>query len=226
MVNFVPTTKIKHNMKKIMLSAVALMAFGLSNAQEEASGSGFSRGDVFLSGSAGFSSTKTGDAEHNVFNIIPRAGYFVNSNIAVGLQAGYSKDATTDVGPVTGQLLDTDITTVEIGAFGRYYFTPASDFSLFVDLSVSYGTVNREQDAATGPGPGDIVTVEDEFNGFFAGFAPGVNYFISDHFALEATFGVLNYSTIKPDADGAESTDNFDIGINMSDINLGLIYKF
>lgn len=213
-------------MKKIILSAVALMAFSLSNAQEDASGTGFSQGDVFLSGSAGFSSTKTGDAESSVFNIIPRAGYFVSSNIAVGLQAGYSKDATTSIGPVTGQLLDTDITTVEIGAFGRYYFTPAGNFSLFADLSASYGTVTREQDGATGPGPGDIVTVEDKFNGFFAGFAPGVNYFISDHFALEATFGVLSYSTIKPDADGADSTDNFDIGLNLSDVNLGLIYKF
>ena len=223
MVNFVPTTKIKHNMKKIILSAVALMAFSLSYAQEDASATGFSQGDVFLSGSAGFSSTKTGDAKHNVFNVIPRAGYFVSNNIAIGLQAGYSKDTTTDIGPVTGELLDTDITTIEIGAFGRYYFTPASKFSLFADLSVSYGTVKREQDALAGE---DIITVEDKFNGVFAGFAPGVNYFISDHLALEATFGVLNYSTIKPDADGAESTDNFEIGLNMSDISLGLIYKF
>lgn len=223
MVNFVPTTKIKHNMKKIILSAVALMAFSLSYAQEDASATGFSQGDVFLSGSAGFSSTKTGDAKHNVFNVIPRAGYFVNNNIAIGLQVGYSKDAATNVGPVTGELLDTDMTTIEVGAFGRYYFTPASKFSLFADLSVSYGTVKREQDALAGE---DIITVEDKFNGVFAGFAPGVNYFISDHFALEATFGVLNYSTIKPDADGAESTDNFEIGLNMSDISLGLIYKF
>lgn len=210
-------------MKKIILSAVALMAFSLSHAQEDASGTGFSQGDVFLSGSAGFSSTKTGDQEHNVFNIVPRAGYFVNNNIAIGLQVGYSKDAATNVGPVTGELLDTDMTTIEVGAFGRYYFTPANNFSLFVDLSVSYGTVKREQDAVAGD---DIITVEDKFNGFFAGFAPGVNYFISDHFALEATFGLINYSTIKPDADGAESTDNFDIGLNMSNISLGLIYKF
>ena len=39
-------------MKKVLLSAVALLAFGFANAQEEEKGNGgFSKGDMFVSGS-------------------------------------------------------------------------------------------------------------------------------------------------------------------------------
>ncbi|HEX9980719.1 MAG TPA: porin family protein, partial [Flavobacterium sp.] len=63
-------------------------------------------------------------------------------------------------------------------------------------------------------------------NGFGVSVSPGVSYFISSHFALEATIGALSYETSKPDVDDAEATDTFGLNVDLTDITLGLIYKF
>ena len=68
--------------------------------------------------------------------------------------------------------------------------------------------------------------LEYEANGFNIGLAPGVSYFVSSNFALEASIGLLSYDTTKPDFDGAESTDTFDLNLNLNNISLGLVYKF
>ncbi len=202
-------------MKKILLSAVAVMAFGFANAQEATGTKGFAEGDVFLTGSVGFGSEKTGDAKTSQFNISPKAGYFVTSNIAIGVQLGYTSATETEV-DIDGTY-DVDTNTVEAGAFGRYYFTPARDFSFFGQLSVGYTSSKTEVEGQDG---------EYKENGFNLGLAPGISYFVSEHIALEATFGLLGYNTAKPDVDGAESTDTFNIGANFNDINFGIVYKF
>jgi len=198
-------------MKKILFSLAALSAFGLAQAQEEAGGKGFSKNDVFISGSMGLSSDKTGDNKNTYFNVTPRVGYFVSENIAIGAQLGYNS-SKTEAGS-----FESKRTGFSGGLFGRYYVKPANDFSLFAQLSATYSTTKTEDD-----NQGDDVTR----NGFGLGLAPGISYFVSEHFALEATFGFLNYGTSKPDVDGADSTDTFSIGLDTSAIQLGLIYKF
>ncbi len=196
-------------MKKVLLSAIALMAFGAANAQETTNG-GFAQGDAFISGAVGFGTESTGDFKTNVFTVSPRAAYFLTDNISLGVALGYT--SIKEEAPLTE-----DVTTsvFEAGVFGRYYFMPSSQFSLFGQLGVGYQTLKEEQ--------GDF---EDKSNGFNVGLAPGISYFVSEHFALEATFGILGYNTTKPDADGAESTDTFQFGLNMNDINFGIVYKF
>lgn len=199
-------------MKKILLSAVAIMAFGFANAQET---TGFTKGDVFASGSIGYGSEKTGENKNNVFNFSPKAGYFVTNNIAVGVKLGFtSGKQTQDAGLAT---IETKTNTFEAGAFGRYYFTPASQFSFFGELSAGFNSAKTEIDGVPG---------ESKSNGFNVGVAPGISYFVSKNIALEATFGLLGYKTNKPDVDGAESTDTFNIGANFSDIRFGIVYKF
>lgn len=192
-------------MRKVILVA-ALAVLGLSaNAQEADNNGGFAKDDLFISGSVGYSSESTGDIKNNQFEITPRLGYFVSENIAVGLQLGYQsvKDETP-----TG---DTESSTFNVGAFGRYYFMPASKFSLFGQLGVDY--MSTDYDAY-------------KESGFGVALAPGISYFVSNNFALEATFGILGYQTVEPDVDGAEATNTFDFGVNMNDINFGIVYKF
>lgn len=196
-------------MKKVILSVAAVFAFGFANAQETVS-EGFTNGDVFISGAVGFESSKTGDAKTNVFEVAPSVGFFVTPNIAVGGRVGF-------VSQKEEVALEDEIktTTFTIGAFGRYYFTPASKFSLFGELGVNYGNAKVEQ------GPDEI-----KADGFGVEIAPGVSYFLAKNFAIEATWGVLGYNTVKPDFDGAESTDTFQFGLNLRDINFGIVYKF
>ena len=196
-------------MKKIILTALAVVSFTLASAQEENS-NGFTKGDVFISGSFGFGSEKTGDNKTNTFNISPRVGYFVSENIAAGARINFSSEKR-ELGTNEETL---SITT--LGAFGRYYFSPTSKFSLFGELGVDYVASKFEEEGEP----------DDKANGFGLGLAPGVSYFISNNFALEATWGILGYRTVKPDVDNAESTNNFDFGVNLDNINLGLVYKF
>ncbi|MFC5045665.1 porin family protein [Aquimarina hainanensis] len=193
-------------MKKLMFTALAVLAFTFANAQEE----GFTKGSSFVSGSFGFNSESTGDVKDNSFNFSPRAAYFLTENIAAGAKLGFTSRKQENG-------TDPEIKTNEftIGAFGRYYFTPATKFSVFAELELDYNTRKVEV------GNGDT-----KFNGFGIGFAPGVNYFLNKNFAIEATWGALNYRTFKQDVSGAESTDNFNIGVNLDDINFGLVYKF
>lgn len=211
--NFAPTIINYHNqMKKILLSAIAVMAFGFANAQESTGTVGFKQGDIFATGSIGYGSEKTGDFKTNQFNFSPKAGFFVTDNIAIGVQLGYT--SSTEEQPGEG---DVNSNTFEVGAFGRYYFTPARNFSFFGQLSLGYATQKTDQDGVPG---------ESKSNGVNVGLAPGISYFVSEHIALEATFGLLGYNTVKPDVDGAESTDSFNIGANLTDINFGIVYKF
>lgn len=202
-------------MKKVLMTAVALFAFGFANAQES-TGEGFSKGNVFVSGSVGFGTESTGDQKMNGFNFSPKGAYFVTDNIAVGAALGFSSSKEEDASPI-----EEKNTEFSAGVFGRYYFTPASKFSVFGQLGVNMNSYKNEvENTASG------VTVSTKGNGFDVMLSPGVSYFLSNHFAIEASFGALGYETTKPDADGAESTDTFGLNLNLSSINFGLVYKF
>ena len=217
------------NMKRLLFSVAALLALSVAHAQEETlAGSGFKTCDIMITGSAGFGTTKTGEAKTSTFNFTPRVGYFVNNNIAIGVAFGYSSQKDERGGYYYDPLVDDYFayeqkrTSIDVGAFGRYYFTPSSKFSIFGQLGASYQFSKFEYAADYGG--------ETKTNGFVVAVAPGINYFISSHFALEATFGILSYTTSKPDYDAMfadeTSTNSFEFGLNLSNINLGLVYKF
>jgi len=216
-------------MKRILFSLAALMALSFANAQDETPASvGFKAGDVMITGTLGFGTAKTGEVKTTTFDFTPMAGYFVNNNIAVGMALGYNtqKDEATGYyyDPFGNEYygLDQKRTSFSVGAFGRYYFTPANKFSIFGQLGASYQFSKYEYAVDYG--------AEEKNNGFVVAVAPGINYFISNHFALEATFGILSYTTSKPDYDAMyvdeTSTNTFNFGLNFSDINFGLVYKF
>lgn len=206
----------KHKMKKIILSAVALVAFGFAAQAQETTTSGeggFAQGDMFISGSVGFSSTKQDEAKSNTFNVAPRFAYFATSNIAIGAKLGFSTSKTEN-----GSVTTSDSNAFTAGLFGRYYVTPASKFSFFGELGVDY---TSETDKAIAPATEDVKT-----NTFGIALRPGISYFVSSNFALEATIGSLGYSSSKEDTDGAEARNTFGLNFDMENVMFGLIYKF
>ena len=196
-------------MKNLLFTAaIAVLGFTSVNAQDDTTVGGFEKGDVFISGSVGFGTENTGDLDSNVFNIAPKVGFFVSENIAAGLKVGYTSFSSDNDGT---DLVDAN--EFAVGAFGRYYFSPTNQFSLFTELGVDYTS-------------GEDKLADAKYDGFDVAFAPGISYFVSKNFAIEASVGVLGYSTTKPDFSGAESTDSFNIGLYLSDINFGVVYKF
>jgi outer membrane protein W len=200
-------------MKKTLLSISALFAFAYASAQEEPATSGFKSGDVFASGTLSYSTQKTGDTKTNQFAVSPSFGYFVNDNIAVGVMIGYT---SRDYKPT-----DEKYTTLTTGLFGRYYFNPANKFTIYGQLQAGY--VSSKSKTNFGDG-----TVEFKDNGFAASVGPGFNYWLSNHLALESNFGIIGYSSTKPDDNGGnpQSTDTFTIGLDFANINFGVVYKF
>jgi len=195
-------------MKKIVLSAVAILAFGFANAQESSTGKGFSNGDIFISGSVGIDSDKTGDVKSSGFEITPKVGFFVTENIAIGGKLGFSSYKAEN-----GVADTADQSAFTVGGFGRYYFTPASDFSLFGELGIDYSSIDNK-----------LADVKE--NEIGANLGLGLSYFVSSNFAIEATWAGLGFASNDNGGDGADKTNTFGLGANLNSINLGVVYKF
>ena len=196
-------------MKKIILTVAAVFAFGFANAQEKESGNGgFSKGSMFVSGAFSIGSEKTGDTKSTGFEIEPKFGYFVTENIAIGGKLGYSSDKAENA------LGDTqDDATLTVGAFGRYYFTPASQFSLFSELGVDYSTVEDKLD-------------DEKAKEIGVNLGLGLSYFVSNDWAIEASWAGLGYTSNDNGGDGADKTNSFGLGADLRAISFGVVYKF
>lgn len=197
-------------MKKIILTVAAVFALTFANAQDKKESSeGFAKGDLYLTGTAAFSSEKTGDVKVDGFTLSPGLGYFLTENIA--LEGGLSiLSANADNG--AGDELKASGFGFNAGA--RYFWTPASKFSLSVGANISYTSTKLDD------GTADFTTKEIGFN-----IPLGMNYFVSNDFALTAQWGGLGYSSNDNGGNGAEKTTGLNLGLDLSTINFGLIYK-
>jgi len=200
-------------MKKIILTVAAVFAFGFANAQDKKETSeGFSKGDVFVTGALTLGSTndKNADVKTSSFEIAPQLGYFVTENIAVGVKVGYSSNKTKTVGTTTS-----DVSGFGVGAFGRYYFTPASKFSLFGQLGFDYGSLTN-----------NLSTPKVKLNTTDVNLGLGLNYFVSSNFSLEAGVAALSFGNSKTDLSGDKGDSSFSFGGDWTAVSFGVNYKF
>jgi hypothetical protein len=221
-------------MKKVLLAFSVTLAFTAAGhaqrlnkkdtdvqdtTQQAVAADGFTKGDLFASGTLSYSSTTYEDLSNTTFVLAPRLGFFVGNNVAIGAVVS-SRVNTQENYEGAGEVYETTYTTFSGGAFVRFYFSAQNRFNTFIDVSGAYTSTKNEN---------DLNDIEYKTTGFTAGVTPGINYFISKHFALEASYAFLNYTTSKPDVEGdaeAESTDTFSVGFNLSNIAVGLLYKF
>jgi opacity protein-like surface antigen len=198
-------------MKKIILTAMAVFAFSFANAQDKKETSeGFAKGDVFVTGAFTFDSSnnKNNDTKTNSFEIAPQLGFFVTENIAIGGKIGFSSDKTEVSGTDTSKM-----SGLSVGAFGRYYFTPANAFSLFAQLGVEYMSM-------------DDKIADYKVNGFGAELGAGLNYFVSSNFSIEAGVAVLGFASAKADIAGAKNITGMSFGGDWRAVTFGVNYKF
>lgn len=196
-------------MKKLIALGIALLTFGIGIAQEKNKDhKGFRGGDMFVSGSVGFNSIKhSDDSKEKKFNFNPRYGYFLNDFFAVGGRLGF---VYADKNNRDHTKIKEDY-TYSFDVFGRYYLLPGSKFSVFGELDLGFGWTRNMEHHWT--------------NGVNATISPGLSYFLGEHFALEAIFGILSYNTVSHGGKSG-STHDFEVGLDMGNINFGIIYKF
>lgn len=206
-------------MKKILLIITLLLITNMNYAQKQSVKSAkntnnhintnsleFKKGDIFVSGILGYKSKKEMEGTESTFTIQPNVGYFVTNNIAAGLLIGYKSTTNTPKSSV-----GTTQNEFNVGLGGRYYVTPENQFSL-------YGQALFEMDFLGQTGGGKATAI-----GF--GVTPGLNYFLSKKFSIEANIGELSYKSLKI-KDASEASNDFTLELDWSAIKLGLSYKF
>jgi outer membrane protein W len=197
-------------MKKIILSVVAVFAFGFANAQDVPAGNGFSKGDKFVEGAFSF---RSGDVEDS-WSLTPKMGFMIDDKWAVGgfLALGGTKDKMSNKEGNFG-----------IGAFARYYFLSlgaSKSFQAYAEMGLGYSALTDN------PNKGSKSTD----NAINANIDLGMNYFFSSHWA--ATFelaNILSYNNANPE----QGSNSSDLNVNVNLFNnifatpqFGLLYKW
>ncbi|MEG0760559.1 outer membrane beta-barrel protein [Chryseobacterium sp.] len=200
-------------MKKLLIaSAVAL--FGLSNAQ-------IAKGTTYVSGTVGYSSTEDNNTNNKEddFKVIPTVGYFVASNVAVGVGVGYASNI--DKTDVTGGSRKFTTSSIVVEPFARKYWTLGEKLYIFGQVSVpmAFGDDKEEVTAAN-----VTTSTKEKFNSFGVSIKPGLDYFVSKNWTLEATLGDFGYSNSK--YKNSESVDNYRFGLDLASVSIGVKYVF
>ncbi len=197
-------------MKKIILTVAAVFALTFANAQDKKESSeGFAKGDLYLTGTANFSTAKQGDAKNDDLTLAPGVGYFLSENLALEGNLSISSGKVTDS---LGN--ETKTSGFGIAAGVKYFWTPASKFSLSLGGKISYDS--NKEDFGGGDVTSKVIGVSVPL---------GLHYFVSDDFALTTTWGGLGYSTDDNGGNGADKTDRISLGLDLSSVSFGLIYK-
>ncbi|PIF46072.1 outer membrane protein [Chryseobacterium sp. 52] len=214
-------------MKKLVLAgAVAL--FGLSNAQ-------IAKGTTYVSGQIGYSQKENNNDDSKVesFKVLPTVGYFVGTNLAVGLGVGYKNDKTTET--TKNSLIVSEDKNIEsafvVAPFVRKYWTIADKLYIFGQLEVpmEFGQVKEEGTSTTTVGGATTTastSTKSNFTSIGVNIKPGLDYFLNKNWSIEATFGEFGYNTSKFDVDGAKSVNNYKFGLNLSAVTFGVKYVF
>lgn len=214
-------------MKKILLAgAVAL--FGLSNAQ-------IAKGTTYVSGQLGYSQNENNNTDTKIesFKVLPTVGYFVNTNLAVGLGVGYKNDNTKTVSTIGSTTVDgkETISGFVVAPFVRKYWTVGEKLYIFGQLEVPmvFGQ-NKDEGTSTTVVGGTTVTssasTKNNFTSIGVNVKPGLDYFLNKNWSIEATFGEFGYNTNKVNVDGAKRVNDYKFGLNLSSVTFGVKYVF
>lgn len=175
---------------------------------------GFAKGNVFITGTVGYNASEDNDYKTKNWAVGPAAGYFLSDKIALGISINYTEGETKNKHRFVSPSKNNNLS---LSVFGRYYFTPLNRFSVFGEISGGYNKGKYN----IGVYPGDTST-----KGYNIQAGPGVNYFISPHFALQSYLGLISYvSSENGKAPYALESKSLNIGLNANTINLGLLYK-
>ncbi len=219
-------------MKKVLISAVALVAFAMTaNAQL------FFGGQLGLSTSGGTSewtkgntTIKTDNLKTTSFTFAPQVGFFLSESFAVG---GYLNLGITNQDNVGGTYNESKETTFGITPFARYYFINSGKWKVAAEgqLGFSLGHTTAKD------GSGNIVS-EPKTTTIAFNVRPLVAYSLTDNIDLQAGLNVLGlgftHKTVKNEVGNTTATDktnNFGLSANSNNIvsvgaiTVGFIYK-
>gem|GEM_PF-1809387 len=225
------TLKIQPKMKQVLFFA---LLFGFATLQAQNSDDDrrtISKGTWNLGLEANFnvsnseSQTQASSVDTDRFSLglFPRAGYAFSENWMVGLRTGYSRtkvDNDLNQQPNFNQS-ESKTEAILFAPYVRKYFNLGKSLLFYTQGEAGYVGAWSETIS-------DVTSrMSMESDQFYVAFRPGISFFVSQKLALESSFGILRYSSIKSENSGSETTSNgFDLNLDSSNILIGLSYYF
>lgn len=197
-------------MKKYFLTLFGIfLSLQSISAQEEDSSYGFIKDDVYISGSLFYEEQNSDGFEGSSFSFSPEIAYFVSGDFSLRAALLFGKTNFENF----FQEGTAKSFGVSLGA--DYYTSPKERLSFVFGADFSYLTQNRTSNNNELP----------ELTVLAFTFSPGINYFVSKSVALRAKLGAFSFRSSKQDTNNAESDNSFNINMNLSNINLGIVFK-
>jgi len=185
----------------------------------------FNKGDKVLGGTLSFSTAKNVNSQlanftsnNTSFGIYPNFGVFINSNLEIGGQLGYSLNHNEWSG--TDASSDRKSNYLMAGFYVRRYFMISDKFFFSLIGNITYAE-GKDKTVATNQN----VIEEDETKGKNIGlsFGPSFVFFPSPNWGLQARIGNLGYSNFKNKTTD-DTSDAF--GIDYGYVGFGIAYYF
>jgi len=219
-------------MKKAILLVCGLFVAVATQAQDK---------KMWLGGTMSINSTtpdKEADTKISTMTFGPQFGYWINENLAVGINLTLSgtttKDGFEDAIITVLAYDEKKENTTFISPFVRYYKGLGDNFKLYGELNFGFGSGKTSWDGVTDEN-GDVVKVDDQkFSAMNIGVGPGIQYWFNDNWSMNAYAGVLGYSsstlkdgTVDKNGDVVDLTSSsIDLNLDFSALSFGLNFHF
>jgi len=155
-----------------------------------------------------YTNNKSDGSKNYDFRTVLSLGKFVSNHVMLGGLSGYgtslaknSKDSTTS-----------DISVLTAGGFIRYFYTPGKQYSFFNEFAAAYAQGKNNQ-------------TNEKISGLGGGASLGFVYWTSSHFALQATYTGIVYSTISFDNFKNQASEKFQFGGDLTALKIGAVIK-
>ncbi|MEP6795270.1 MAG: hypothetical protein ABJB16_13150 [Saprospiraceae bacterium] len=229
-------------MKKILILSTIFLIHMQSYAQTE-------KGNIFLGGQLNlFISNWTISDNNNVgtsqtlnFSIAPNIGAFIKDNLAIGLAINIgnsnNKNVYDPVSPLAfGSTIKNSTMNYGVGIFMRSYKKITNNFYFSINGQLNYLSqpgktedISEDPNVVYPPSSPAIQYIRSSTIGVT--IAPGLDYFITPHLGLRATFGNLFFNTsttknITLQNDNKQTVSNYGINLNISTFSFGMNYYF
>lgn len=140
--------------------------------------------------------------------VAPSLGFLFAGNLAGGLELGYSFSSTTLEQPPTSSFFprtqESRLWIFSVRPFMRYYrgLGEKAGFQLDIYGGIGFGKSIADRLAIT-----TVEEVTEDISSFELGLSPGLYYFLSPRFMIDASIGGIGYESNKatPDVPGAVS---------------------
>lgn len=216
------------NPKKITSLILLALSLGSTNANAQ-----IEKGTIFLGGISAFSASPREISDMNgsqktnstYFWINPRGGYYLSKSFALGVSLDYHYSRNYQMNNTLAPVLqsseqETIQNSLGFSILARYNKPLSKRFAFFAEGTLSTQLWDKSKNYLKETNGGITTVISGESKGKIGRnielvVRPGITYFVSPKFGIDATFASVfaNYANVKPDAaNGYTSSKGFSTG--------------